>query len=685
MPCFYDLLGLSPSASSCEVRSAYRRQALKTHPDKGGSAEQFRQVLLAFETLSSSRGRAKYDLTLAKRRSRELRKDRKKGSSHAEPSAAAAKAAAGAAAGAEKCSGSAAGASPQSAGAETRTARPKKTEAAAREASVSAEGVGRAPTGAARDSSEARNAKEEAAEDRIARRKAPSQAAYRGLAACLIRLRRLANVMQRAERVSALQATPMPVRNELLMFMQAYGKFGMPPKPESHQAPQSNAATKDADTSSHQAGSVGESKEANAAHPEGAPGTGSQPADTPQREEQRQATPEEDALRCVNSDMDCDELSSSTSDDVLELSDDDEEAEDASSQSSSSEPEAVILSLEDFSKEADPTEEACETPMPKQDEENGGARKKEYRTTGIRGVTRRVDTRSRNIVISYQATITICYLVLRSRYVADIQLAIDYHIALMQFREEVAELLENSGEEGFDEAVLAVSEKRRSDVDEMQMSCYTNMRAFGAKIATLSTNSFAEALQHRTRLLAARSLSPSCFGDALIDILQTARTNVYKRCNQWSSMKAKEFVEKAMDTARQRRQNWEACKLVSQQRKQSAKLEKVQQGEQRKQKQAEKRSHAWRRTVKRAEKQLTRKKEKLQREMQRATTEQAKRQQEETRQMARQKRQEEAAVRQAEKRRRQSFNASYSRDMTFEEQQSYAARLRQQSTRPGPQ
>ena len=39
---------------------AYRRQALRTHPDKGGSAEAFRRVLHAFEVLSSSRARAKY-------------------------------------------------------------------------------------------------------------------------------------------------------------------------------------------------------------------------------------------------------------------------------------------------------------------------------------------------------------------------------------------------------------------------------------------------------------------------------------------------------------------------------------------------------------------------------------------------------------------------------------------------
>ena len=43
-----------------EVRSD-RRQALATHPDKGGSAEAFRAVVEAFETLGDSNLRAAYD------------------------------------------------------------------------------------------------------------------------------------------------------------------------------------------------------------------------------------------------------------------------------------------------------------------------------------------------------------------------------------------------------------------------------------------------------------------------------------------------------------------------------------------------------------------------------------------------------------------------------------------------
>ena len=35
----YAILGLELAASDAEVRTAYRRRALATHPDKGGTAE----------------------------------------------------------------------------------------------------------------------------------------------------------------------------------------------------------------------------------------------------------------------------------------------------------------------------------------------------------------------------------------------------------------------------------------------------------------------------------------------------------------------------------------------------------------------------------------------------------------------------------------------------------------------
>ncbi|CAE8642355.1 unnamed protein product [Polarella glacialis] len=58
---FYGALGIDESASESDVRSAYRRRALATHPDKGGEAEVFRLVVQAFELLADPPRRLAYD------------------------------------------------------------------------------------------------------------------------------------------------------------------------------------------------------------------------------------------------------------------------------------------------------------------------------------------------------------------------------------------------------------------------------------------------------------------------------------------------------------------------------------------------------------------------------------------------------------------------------------------------
>lgn len=64
MQCLYKTLDLLPTATDNEIRSAYRRCALSTHPDKGGSAEAFRSVVHAFEILVDASRRAAYDQLL---------------------------------------------------------------------------------------------------------------------------------------------------------------------------------------------------------------------------------------------------------------------------------------------------------------------------------------------------------------------------------------------------------------------------------------------------------------------------------------------------------------------------------------------------------------------------------------------------------------------------------------------
>lgn len=57
----YKELHLQPSASTSEIRTAYRRAALLAHPDKGGSSEAFHSLTISFEVLSCPAARALYD------------------------------------------------------------------------------------------------------------------------------------------------------------------------------------------------------------------------------------------------------------------------------------------------------------------------------------------------------------------------------------------------------------------------------------------------------------------------------------------------------------------------------------------------------------------------------------------------------------------------------------------------
>jgi curved DNA-binding protein len=59
---YYTTLGISKNASEAEIKSAYRKMAMKHHPDRGGDEKKFKEVNEAYETLSDPQKKQMIDM-----------------------------------------------------------------------------------------------------------------------------------------------------------------------------------------------------------------------------------------------------------------------------------------------------------------------------------------------------------------------------------------------------------------------------------------------------------------------------------------------------------------------------------------------------------------------------------------------------------------------------------------------
>jgi DnaJ-class molecular chaperone len=57
----YDVLGVDRNANDADIKKAYRKLAVKHHPDKGGDEAKFKECTYAYEVLSNKEKRQVYD------------------------------------------------------------------------------------------------------------------------------------------------------------------------------------------------------------------------------------------------------------------------------------------------------------------------------------------------------------------------------------------------------------------------------------------------------------------------------------------------------------------------------------------------------------------------------------------------------------------------------------------------
>jgi len=58
---YYQILGINENASQDEIKKAYKKLAMKNHPDRGGDTKKFQEISQAYDTLGDEQKRQQYN------------------------------------------------------------------------------------------------------------------------------------------------------------------------------------------------------------------------------------------------------------------------------------------------------------------------------------------------------------------------------------------------------------------------------------------------------------------------------------------------------------------------------------------------------------------------------------------------------------------------------------------------
>ena len=58
---YYQILGVAENASQDDIKKAYKKLAMKNHPDRGGDTQKFQEISQAYDTLGDEQKRQQYD------------------------------------------------------------------------------------------------------------------------------------------------------------------------------------------------------------------------------------------------------------------------------------------------------------------------------------------------------------------------------------------------------------------------------------------------------------------------------------------------------------------------------------------------------------------------------------------------------------------------------------------------